>query len=363
MIDGHAAATHVSLRVLRVLRGSPPLISPRRTRRTVERAVSLHLFVLCCFLGFFFNPASYAQHVEYARPVDAAPTPEAIGEGYTLPVVQQPLPRPDWKEIVDLWVLAAALGLGAWIVLKRRSRREVVLLTIICLLYFGFYRQGCICAIGAIQNITVALTDPHYAVSYFTIGFFLLPLIAALLFGRVYCGGVCPLGAIQELVTMWPVHVPRKLDKMLGALKWIYLGLAIWLAARPAETRDFIICRYDPFVGFFRLTGPLSVMLLGVGLLALGLFVGRPYCRYLCPYGALLSAFSRLSWKKVSITPDKELDCGLCSAGCPYGAIKDMRAEKGSCLYCARCFNTCPRHRVMGRDKAAVPDNEERRDG
>lgn len=401
MIDARAAATTVSLCALRVLRGDLKRIASRRTRRARRKAeigaAKFHFavsregkvaartvpsvrrprrlarpipqgprrcwsfahptirFVLSFLLGLILLPSSFAQHIEYARPVDAAPTPEAIGNGYTLPVVQQPLPRPDWKEIVDLSVLAAALGLGAWVVLKRRSRREVVLLTIICLLYFGFYRKGCICAIGAIQNVTVALTDQHYAVSYFAIGFFLLPLLAALLFGRVYCGGVCPLGAIQELVTLRPVRVPRKLDKALGSIKWIYLGLAIWLAAGPAETRDFIICRYDPFVGFFRLTGPLSIMLLGVGLLVLGLFVGRPYCRYLCPYGALLSMCSRASWKNVSITPDKELDCGLCSEGCPYGAIKDMRAEKGSCLYCARCFNTCPRHRVMGRDEISAP--------
>lgn len=349
--DELASKVSPSVRLARQF-SSPNCTRPRQSRSfalLTTRAVS------CFLLGLILIPSSFAQQLQYARPVDAAPTPEAIGNGYTLPLVQQPLPRPDWKEVVDLSVLAAALGLGAWSVLKRRSRREVVLLTILCLLYFGFYRKGCICAIGAIQNVTVALTDPHYAVSYFAIGFFLLPLLAALLFGRVYCGGVCPLGAIQELVTLRPVRVPRKLDKALGSIKWIYLALAIWLAARPAEVRDFIICRYDPFVGFFRLTGPLSIMLLGVGLLVLGLFVGRPYCRYLCPYGALLSVCSRASWKNVSITPDKELDCGLCSEGCPYGAIKDMRAEKGSCLYCARCFNTCPRHRVMRRDEIPAP--------
>jgi NosR/NirI family nitrous oxide reductase transcriptional regulator len=292
-----------------------------------------------------------AQHVDYTRPVDAAPSPEDIGEDYVLPVVQRPLPRMNWQETVDVSVLLAALGLSTWIVLKRRKRRELVWLAIVCLLYFGFYRQGCICPIGAIQNVVVALTDPHYAVSYFVIAFFLLPLVFVVLFGRAFCGGVCPLGAIQELVVLKPLHVPRRLDKALGWLKWVYLALAIWLAARPAETRDFVICRFDPFVGFFRFTGPLYMMLIGAGLLILGIFIGRAYCRYLCPYGAILSLFSRISWRGVTITPDKELDCGLCAASCPYGAIKDLRAEKSSCLYCARCFNTCPRHRVLERSE------------
>ncbi|MBU0617984.1 MAG: 4Fe-4S binding protein [Planctomycetes bacterium] len=296
-------------------------------------------------------PAVLAQQIEYTRPVDAAPSPEDIGEDYVLPVVQRPLPRMDWQEAVDVGVLLAALGLSTWIVLKRRKRRELVLLAIVCLLYFGFYRQGCICPIGAIQNVVVALTDPHYAVSYFVIAFFLLPLVFAVLFGRAFCGGVCPLGAIQELVVLRPLHVPRRLDKALGWLKWVYLGLAIWFAAKPVETRDFLICRFDPFVGFFRFTGPLHMVLIGAGFLILGTFVGRAYCRYLCPYGAILSLFSRISWRGVTITPDKELECGLCAESCPYGAIKDLRAEKSSCVYCARCFNTCPRHRVLERSE------------
>ena len=65
-----------------------------------------------------------AQQIDYARPVDAAPTPEDIGEDYVLPIVQRPLPRMNWQETVDLGVLLAALGLSTWIVLRRRKRRE-----------------------------------------------------------------------------------------------------------------------------------------------------------------------------------------------------------------------------------------------
>ena len=97
--------------------------------------------------------------------------------------------------------------------------------------------------------------------------------------------------------------MPRRLDQALGLLKYVYLGLAICFAVQPAIARDFVICRFDPFVGFFRRTGFAHMMLIGAGFLLLGMFVGRPYCRYLCPYGGLLSWCSRLARRGVTITP------------------------------------------------------------
>ncbi len=318
---------------------------------------------LALLLAVACTALAAAQHIDYQRPVNAAPTVRDIGSGYSLPVVQRPMPRPTWREVADTGVLAAGLGLSAWLTLWRRSRAGMLLLAAGGVAYFGFYRQGCICPIGSIQNIALALVDPHYAVSYFVILFFLLPLIAALFFGRVFCGGVCPLGAIQELVALSPLQVPRRIDRALVWLRWLYLGLAVWLATRPAlapgagwsASRDFIICRFDPFVGFFRFTGPFGVMLWGAGLLVLGVFIGRPYCRYLCPYGALLSVLSRFAWRNVSITPNKELDCGLCEEACPYGAIEGWRARRSACVACARCYSHCPRQRLCAG--AAIPPN------
>jgi polyferredoxin len=286
---------------------------------------------------------------QYQRPVDAAPQEEDIGGGYKTPTVQRPLPRAAWWGVVDIVVLLSTLSLATWIVLGRRNRRWLVVLTIGCLLYFGFYRQGCVCPIGAIQNVAVALTDPNYAIPLIVIIFFFLPLLLALFFGRVFCGGVCPLGAIQDLVLLKPVQVPRRLDKILGSVKYIYLVLAIWFVIQPVADRDFIICRFDPFVGFFRRTGPGYILIIGGLLLVFGVFIGRIYCRWLCPYGALLAILSRFSWRGVTITPDKELDCGLCTEACPFGAIENMRAVRSSCLFCARCYDWCPRERVNQR--------------
>ncbi len=300
---------------------------------------------------------------QYTRPTDTAPAEKDIGGGYKTPPVQHPLPRAAWWQWADAALLAAAMGFSAWAVLRRRRRAWLVALTIACLLYFGFHRQGCICPIGSIQNVTVALVDPGTIIPVTVILFFFLPLAAALLFGRVFCGGVCPLGAIQDVVLIRPVQVPRRLDRILGAFKYLYLAAAIAFAALPAEHRDFIICRFDPFVGFFRQGGPGHMLLLGGAFLVAGIFIGRPYCRYFCPYGALLSLLSRISWRGVTITPRQELDCGLCAEACPFGAIEKMRAVRSSCLFCARCYAHCPEQRAEweeGRRGAIIAPEEVR---
>jgi NAD-dependent dihydropyrimidine dehydrogenase PreA subunit len=259
-----------------------------------------------------------------ASGVERFPPPEFIETEHEIPSPTVPGPRQDVYEYIDVAVLFAALCLSSYLVLKRRSRRWIFALMICSLLYFGFWRKGCVCPIGAIQNVVLSVFDGSYAMPVTVTLFFLLPLAFTLLFGRTFCAAVCPLGAIQDLVALRPMSIPAWLENGLRLLAYVYLGAAVLFAATGSA---FVICRYDPFVSFFRLSGWLNILTLGLCILLIGVFIGRPYCRFLCPYGVILRQLSRISKKRVTITPDECIKCRLCEDSCPFGAIREPTAD------------------------------------
>jgi len=255
--------------------------------------------------------------VESAPGEERFPPPD-FESTYQMPTMTQPPPKQAWQEAVDVGVLLGALSLASYFVIWRRNRTAVSWLSIFSLGYFGFYRRGCICPVGSLQNVTLSLFDGSYVLPVTVALFFALPLVFALLFGRVFCSSVCPLGAIQDVVLIKPVKVPRWLGRPLTVVPYLYLGAAVLFAATGTL---FIICRYDPFVGFFRLSGPFHMLLIGGVVLLVAVFVGRPYCRFLCPYKVLLSWCSRFAWRRATITPDECIECSMCDGACPFDAI------------------------------------------
>ncbi|MDP4290271.1 MAG: 4Fe-4S binding protein [Bacteroidota bacterium] len=254
------------------------------------------------------------------------PKPE-FSSGYVTPSPTTPEPRANLLEYADVVVLLVVLSVASWIAIRKRSRRAMLWLSVFSLLYFGFYREGCICPIGAIQNVTLTFADPLYAISISALLIFLIPLIFALFFGRTFCAAACPLGALQDLLIITPFSTPVWIRKTLSFIPYVYLALAVLYAATGT---DFIICRYDPFVGFFRINATFNMFLIGACFLGLGLFFARPYCRIFCPYGALLNIMSRFSKWHLSITPAQCIQCKLCSTSCPFDAIEHPTEEQKS---------------------------------
>jgi len=277
--------------------------------------IGISLFLILCSIT---TAASLLQS-KTAGAVERFPPPE-FESGYELPSPTTPHPRQNIYEYIDAVVLLAALSLSSYLVLKKRDRRAIFILMVFSLLYFGFWRKGCVCPIGATQNIVLSAFNPDYAVPIVVVVFFILPLVFTLFFGRTFCAAVCPLGAIQDFVLLQPVSVPNWLESGLRLFAYVYLGMVVLFAATGSA---FVICRYDPFVSFFRLSGNFNILVLGFCFLVIGMFIGRPYCRFVCPYGVILRQLSRISKWRVTITPDECVKCRLCEDSCPFGAIRE----------------------------------------
>ena len=264
--------------------------------------------LLIFFVGMEF--AAFSQQQRFPKP--------EFESGYTQPVTSMPVPRDGMFALLDVLVLIAALSLITWFILKKRSRTGVVAVSIFSILYFGFFREGCVCSVGSVQNVVLALFNPGYHIPLSALAFFVIPLIYTLFFGRTFCAGVCPLGAVQDVFLMRPVTLKKWLQKVLGLIPFIYLGLSVLYAATAT---DFIICRYDPFVGIFRFNATFFMFAIGAAFLLISIFIARPYCRFFCPYGVILNLVSRVSKNHLTITPSNCIQCKLCESSCPLDAI------------------------------------------
>jgi polyferredoxin len=253
---------------------------------------------------------------------DRFPRPE-FQSGYEIPPNNLGVARNIVLYYIDVAALLAALCLAAYLVFKKRSRKGVMILMLFSVAYFGFFKSGCICSIGSIQNVAAGIfSDYKVSITIFLI--FALPLAFALFFGRVYCSSVCPMGALQDFAALRPKRVPARLAAVLGIIPHIYLGAAILFVATNA---GFPVCKLDPFVGIFRLSAPLGMMIFGIILLLIGIFIARPYCRFLCPYGVLLGWMSVISKYRVKVCPDKCVNCRLCENACPVDALQPPTVE------------------------------------
>lgn len=170
----------------------------------------------------------------------------------------------------------------------------------------------------------------------------LLPLVGlgvllatALIMGRAFCGHVCPLGAAQELLSV-PMKRKVKVGKRSAAgVRWAFFALFVILAALTV-----FYPKIDPFT-FFSLKWALLPAIAFAAIMVASLFVYRPWCELLCPFGAIASLFSRKSVLRLSRTEDC-IDCGRCVKACPTGEPKAGAVMDG-CYYCGRCIAVCPK--------------------
>ena len=187
------------------------------------------------------------------------------------------------------------------------------------------------------------------------IGFFL-----AVLFGPVFCGWVCPLGTVQEWVSRlgrkflrkrFNHFVPPSLDRILRYLRYLVLA---WVIYMTAATGTLIFAAYDPYFALFNLWSSevalTSILILAVTLV-LSFFVERPWCKYACPYGAVLGLTNLF---RIFGIRRREATCkadGACSIMCPMNIPVDEKlvVRDHQCISCLECTSeaVCPVARTV----------------
>ena len=187
---------------------------------------------------------------------------------------------------------------------------------------------------------------------------FLVILSTAILLKRGFCSWVCPIGLLTEYLNRLhrfifrkDIRIPRWLDYPLRSLKYLLLFFFLWAIMIQMNVRDLDHFIYSPYnmvadikmLHFFTNISALAFWVL-VALLVLSILVRNFWCRYLCPYGALLGGLSFVSIFKIHRNEDTCTQCHQCTRACPV----DIKVHKTTgvisdeCHACLKCVAVCP---------------------
>ena len=219
------------------------------------------------------------------------------------------------------------------------------------------------CPIGALQ---ATLGNRNYKFAFYVLGFL---MIAGALFGRLVCGWLCPFGLVQELLYKIPFF--KKLKKLPGdkVLKWLkFVILGLFVIILPLFAVDAFgqgspwFCEYICPSGTLGAGIPLTALNEGlrsvigwlytwklailIAIIFLSLLVYRPFCRYLCPLGAIYGLFNPVSLYRYRIDETKCTSCGACRKVCKLDIKTFEKPNSIECIRCGDCVKICPHNAV-----------------
>jgi polyferredoxin len=192
---------------------------------------------------------------------------------------------------------------------------------------------------------------------------FLIILSTAILLKRGFCSWVCPIGLLTEylnrlhrLIFRKDVRIPRWLDYPLRSLKYLLLFFFLWAIIIKMNMRDLDYFIYSPYnmvadikmLHFFKHISALAFWVL-VSLLALSILIRNFWCRYLCPYGALLGGLSFISIFKIHRNENTCTQCRQCTRTCPVDIAvhKTTGVISDECHACLKCVAVCPEKNTL----------------
>jgi polyferredoxin len=280
-------------------------------------------------------------------------------------------PENFYLEVADAAILAVLLAFGIWASYTRRRPAYLTFTMVVALIWFGFFRGGCLCPVGATSNAFLGVVAPEL-VGKIVVVLFLLPLVVAFFAGRVFCSTACPIGAVQHLISRKKGYqLTERMNRVVRGMPVVFLIATIWGAMRGSF---FLACRLDAYKLLF-FTGNawidqsvrwaqgtlLESRIIVVGdifswlilflTLMLGILVPRIFCRAVCPYSALLGTFSLLGLRRRQINSTDCINCGMCTRQCPVEAIDKVEERlvisNYHCIQCDRCSDVCNKNAVV----------------
>ena len=212
--------------------------------------------------------------------------------------------------------------------------------------------------IAGLMNLKYWLVSGHVPAIHPAAMFLLIAFLAiTFLLRKAFCSWLCPVGTLSE--GLWRLgkkifgrnfRLPRGLDLPLRGMKYVLLGFFVWAVAgmSVAAIDGFMRSPYGviadvKMLDFFRFLGTTGIVV--IGLLVVGSILVKDFwCRYLCPYGALLGIVSLMSPTAIRRDPVSCIDCGKCAKACPAGLPVDRLETVRSveCSACLSCVTACP---------------------
>lgn len=221
------------------------------------------------------------------------------------------------------------------------------------------------CPIGSLQSV---LASRDYSFSFYVIGF--LMAVGALC-GRLVCGFLCPFGLVQDLLHKIPL--PRRMkirripgEKAIGYLRYIILLVFVILLPSLAVN---IIGQGDPW--FCKYICPSGTLMGGIPLVVIGegfreaagalfdwklllliffalfsIVYYRPFCRFICPLGAIYGLANPISLYRYKLLKDRCTNCGACRRACKLGIDPMKTPNSPECIRCGECIRACP-HKAL----------------
>ncbi|MFN3550821.1 MAG: FMN-binding protein [Endomicrobiia bacterium] len=265
------------------------------------------------------------------------------------------IPKTEILKTITLWILFFVSIFGFLYNLKI-LRYIIMFFTIF---FLGIIYKGGL-SFGHIQNF-IYFNFPSVN-NIFIWSLIILTFVTTLFFGRLFCGWLCPFGAVIELLFDLKTYIEKKYKKTLGkeieleiiedneivkflrkyesSYRYVKYFLLITILILPS----FIIIEPFQYIFYINQT-ELKFIIYLLFILILCIIFVRLWCRYLCPLGAFLCVFSKISFFKLQISQEHCFNCEICKTICPTNAIIEkndkLKILNTECILCNKCRQNC----------------------